>query len=164
MSSGLQALVEQFALIGEAVNNAARKGRLSLVILIDEGDAYLHLDWQRKYFSLLNKYLGDLKTQHNLDSLQLILATHSPLLAADIPGDFVTNLDSDETMKTFAAPLEEVIAGSFESSSLGEFAAKKINEIYRRAQSSSLTDTDRRLIKAVGDVAIRSALMRENKE
>lgn len=163
LSSGLQALVEQFALIGEAVNNAAKKGRLSLVILIDEGDAYLHLDWQRKYFSLLNKYLGDLKTQHNLDSLQLILATHSPLLAADIPGEFVTNLDSEETMKTFAAPLEEVIAGSFESSSLGEFAAKKINEIYRRAQSSSLTDTDRRLIKSVGDVAIRSALMRENK-
>jgi hypothetical protein len=163
LSSGLQALVEQFALIGEAVGKAATQGRLSLVILIDEGDAYLHLDWQRRYFSLLNKYLGDLKNLHGLNSLQLILATHSPLLAADVPGEFVTNLDSGETMKTFAAPLEEVIAGSFESSSLGEFAAKKINEIYRRAQESSLTDTDRQLIEAVGDVAIRSALMREDK-
>ena len=160
LSSGLQALVEQFSLIGEAVGKAAEQGRFSVLLLIDEGDAYLHLDWQRRYLALLNQYLGDLKRSHGLHSLQLILATHSPLLAADLPGEFVTNLDSGTTMKTFAAPLEEVIAGSFESSSLGEFAAIKINEIYRRVQQSKLTETDRNVINAIGDLAIRSALMK----
>lgn len=158
LSSGLQALVEQFALIDEAISQAATHGRLSVLLLIDEGDAYLHLDWQRRYISLINKYLGHVKKHHNLDSLQLILATHSPLLAADVPGTLVTNLDTGATMKTFAAPLEEVIAGSFDSSSLGEFAATKINEIHRRAQQSKLTDADHHIIAAIGDVAIQAAL------
>ena len=133
-------------------------GRSSILLLIDEGDAYLHLDWQRRYISLINRYLGNMKRQHRLESLQLILATHSPLLAADVPDIFVTNLDNENISKTFAAPLEEVIAGSFESSSLGEFAATKINEIYRRAQQARLTDADYHLIDAIGDAAIQAAL------
>ncbi|WP_201264643.1 hypothetical protein, partial [Pseudomonas aeruginosa] len=120
--------------------------------------AYLHLDWQRKYISLLNKYLANVKKRHRLESLQLILATHSPLLAADIPSEFVTNLDSATRTKSFAAPLEEVIAGSFESNSIGEFAASKINEVYKRAQKSKLTKEDRKLISAIGDPAIQAAL------
>ncbi|BAP79474.1 hypothetical protein MT1_2296 [Pseudomonas sp. MT-1] len=158
LSSGLQALVEQFSLIDEAVFKASRQGRTSVLLLIDEGDAYLHLDWQRKYISLLNKYLANVKKRHKLDSLQLILATHSPILAADIPGEFVTNLDSTTKAKSFAAPLEEVIAGSFESNSIGEFAANKINEVYKRAQKSKLTKEDYKLISAIGDPAIYAAL------
>lgn len=161
LSSGLQALVEQFSLIGDAVGEAVVQGRSSILLLIDEGDAYLHLEWQRRYISLINQYLGKLKRQHGLQSLQLILATHSPLLAADLPGEFVKNLDSDEKIKTFAAPLEEVISGSFESSSLGEFAASKINEIYKRAKDSNLTETDIRVIESIGDPGIRSAISRE---
>ncbi|HFF2349076.1 TPA: AAA family ATPase, partial [Pseudomonas aeruginosa] len=158
LSSGLQALVEQFSLIDEAVAQASQQGRSSVLLLIDEGDAYLHLDWQRKYISLLNKYLANVKKRHRLESLQLILATHSPLLAADIPSEFVTNLDSATRTKSFAAPLEEVIAGSFESNSIGEFAASKINEVYKRAQKSKLTKEDRKLISAIGDPAIQAAL------
>lgn len=157
LSSGLHALVEQFSLIDSAISQATTYGRSSILLLIDEGDAYLHLDWQRKYISLINKYLGKMKVHHRLESLQLVLATHSPLLAADVPDIFVTNLDASTTGKTFAAPIEEVIANSFESSSLGEFAAKKINQIYRRAQEKKLTEADRNVISAIGDAAIRAA-------
>jgi len=160
LSSGLQALVEQFSLIDEAVGKAAEQGRFSILLLIDEGDAYLHLDWQRRYFSLLNKFLGELKRKYRLHSLQLIMATHSPLLAADIPGELITNLENGQAINSFAAPLEEIIAGSFGSSSLGEFAAEKINEIYKRILSSNLTDADRHVVEVIGDVAIKSALKR----
>ncbi|CAI8822212.1 AAA_15 domain-containing protein [Pseudomonas chlororaphis] len=158
LSSGLQALVEQFSLIDNAISKAVSNGRSSILLLIDEGDAYLHLDWQRRYISLINKYLGVMKGQHGLESLQLILATHSPLLAADVPSIFVTNLDAAITSKTFAAPLEQVIAGSFESSSIGEFAATKINEVYQRARQARLTEEDHYLIAAIGDAAIQAAL------
>ncbi|MDH0798008.1 AAA family ATPase [Pseudomonas carnis] len=160
LSSGLQALVEQFSLIDEAIGKAAARRCFSILLLIDEGDAYLHLDWQRRYFSMLNKFLGGLKHKHNLKSLQLIMATHSPLLAADIPGELVTNLDSSSTINSFAAPLEEVIAGAFGSNSLGEFAASKINEIYKRAQAGKTTSEDRNIVEVIGDVAIKSALKR----
>lgn len=165
LSSGLHALVEQFSLIGKAIAASASKRRFSVLLLIDEGDAYLHLEWQRKYFSLLNKYLGKLKKMHNLHSLQLILASHSPILAADLPGQVVSNLDIEDSQsiknQTFAAPLEKVITQSFESSSLGEFATTKINETYHRARLSKLTDLDRVIIQSIGDIAIRTALERE---
>lgn len=160
LASGLRALVDQFALIDDAIKKAVNESYGSVLLLIDEGDAYLHLDWQRRYVSLINKYLGGLKRRYKLDSLQLVLATHSPLLAADIPGEFVTNLDSPSKMKTFAAPLEEVIAESFDSSSLGEFAAEKINGVYRRMQNSIFTEEDSNIINAIGDVAIRAALLK----
>lgn len=160
LSSGLHALIDQFAHIGDAIEKAARRGRDSILLMIDEGDAYLHLDWQRKYLTLLNKYLGRLKRHFELRSLQVLLASHSPLIAADMPGLFVTNLDSDIRVKTFGAPIEDVIAGSFESSSLGVFAANKINEIYDRVRRNKLSSADKRLIEEIGDDAIRSALMR----
>ncbi len=163
LSSGLHALVEQFALIGEAVAKAATQGRFSILLLIDEGDAYLHLDWQRRYISLLNKYLHSLKSTHRLKSLQLILASHSPVIAADLPGALVTNLDHKMKIKTFAAPIEEVIAGSFDTTSIGEFAARKINDIFARASKSNLTEADRIIIESIGDDAIRAALHRETK-
>ncbi|MFJ2389661.1 hypothetical protein [Pseudomonas koreensis] len=164
LSSGLQALVEQFSLIDEAIGKAAAQERFSILLLIDEGDAYLHLDWQRRYFSMLNKFLGGLKRKHNIHSLQLIMATHSPLLAADIPGELVTSLDSSSSINSFAAPLEEVIAGAFGSNSLGEFAAGKINEIYKRAQAGKATGEDRNVVEVIGDVAIKSALKRSFRE
>lgn len=159
-SSGLQALVEQFSLIDDAIGKASEEQYKSILLLIDEGDAYLHLDWQRKYISILNKYLGGLKNKYRLQNLQLIMATHSPLLAADIPGDFVTNLDSDKFSGTFAAPIEEVIANAFSSNSLGEFAAHNINEIYKRALSGEATEYDRHLVDSIGDVSIKTALKR----
>lgn len=164
LSSGLQALVEQFSLIDQAIGQAAGKGQLSILLLIDEGDAYLHLDWQRRYVSMLNKFLGGLKVKHGLFSLQLIMATHSPLLAADIPGELVTSLDSNGPISSFAAPLEDVIAGAFGSNSLGEFAAGKINEIYKRAMSGNTTDSDRHVVEVIGDLAIKSALKRSFRE
>ncbi|MCV4340490.1 ATP-binding protein [Pseudomonas capsici] len=160
LSSGLQALVEQFSLIDEAIGKAVAQARFSILLLIDEGDAYLHLDWQRRYFSMLNKFLGGLKRKYGLQNLQLIMATHSPLLAADIPGKLVTSLDSKSSINSFAAPLEEVVAGAFGSNSLGEFAAEKINDIYKRSQAGKATSEDYNVVDIIGDVAIKSALKR----
>lgn len=158
LSSGLQALIDQFAHIGDSIAKAAEQGRSSVLLMIDEGDAYLHLDWQRKYLTLLNKYLGGLKRKYSLSSLQVVLASHSPIIAADIPGVFVTNLDSDIKVRTFGAPIEDVIAGSFESSSLGAFAAKKINYLNSRALENKLNKFEMNLIEQIGDDAIRSIL------
>lgn len=160
LSSGLQALVEQFTYIEEAIVKATERKQDSILLLIDEGDAYLHLDWQRKYISLLNNYLGKVKLKYSIKSLQLILATHSPLLAADVPGEFVTNLDGVTHVKSFAAPLDEVIAHYFGTSSLGEFAAEKLNQIYLHANTMKLTSKDFAIVEAIGDIAIRSAILR----
>lgn len=160
-SSGIQALVEQFSLIDDSVSKATREGYNSILLLIDEGDAYLHLDWQRKYISLINNFLGGIKKKYSLKTLQLVLATHSPLLAADIPGDFVISLDSNNSTVTFAAPIEEIISNAFSSSSLGEFAAYNINDIYKRALRNNTTQYDLNLVESIGDISIKAALKKE---
>ncbi|MBD8791004.1 hypothetical protein IFR09_11510 [Pseudomonas syringae] len=163
LSSGLQALIDQFACIEDAVVGAVKQKLRSIVLLVDEGDAFLHLDWQRQYITLLDRFLGNLRRDYGLKSLQVILATHSPIVAADIPGLFVTNLDEDNSgidVKTFGAPIEEVIAGSFESSALGAFAAAKINQLYAKMRRNKLTMQDRSLIDEIGDNAIRAVLKR----
>ncbi|MCF5732956.1 AAA family ATPase [Pseudomonas syringae] len=164
LSSGLQALIEQFSLIEDALREASEQGHTSVLLLVDEGDAYLHLEWQRQYISLLNKFLGAARRKYEIRNLQVIMATHSPILAADIPGEFVTSLDGISNIATFAAPLEDVILGSFESSSLGQFAADKINGLYSRALASKLTLGDKYLIGVIGDTAIKSALKRKIEE
>lgn len=164
LSSGLQALIDQFACIEDAVVGAVQQKLRSIVLLVDEGDAFLHLDWQRQYITLLDRFLGTLRRDYGLKSLQVILATHSPIVAADIPGLFVTNLDDNGNsgidVKTFGAPIEEVIAGSFESSALGAFAAAKINQLYAKMRKNKLTMQDRSLIEEIGDDAIRAVLKR----
>lgn len=57
-----------------------------------------------------------------------------------------------------------MIAGAFGSNSLGEFAASKINEIYRRAVTGDTTDSDRQVVEVIGDSAIKSALKRSFRE
>lgn len=160
LSSGLQALAEQFTLISDSISKIHTPFLSNVIILIDEGDAYLHLDWQRKYIALLNDFLGNIKRDYKLQTLQVILASHSPLIAADLPSPFVTNLDFRTTAKTFAAPIDDIIKWSFDSNVIGEFAARKINEIYNRAQTSSITEKDRATISEIGDEGIKSALIR----
>jgi predicted ATP-dependent endonuclease of OLD family len=160
LSSGLQALAEQFTLISDSINKIHSPQNANVVLLIDEGDAYLHLDWQRKYIALLNDFLGKIKRDYGLRSLQVILASHSPLIAADLPAPFVTNLDFHSIGKTFAAPIDDIIRWSFDSNVIGEFAANKINEIYSRAKKLPLNDIDFATINEIGDEAIKTALIR----
>ncbi|KAF2410975.1 AAA domain-containing protein, putative AbiEii toxin, Type IV TA system [Pseudomonas antarctica] len=162
LSSGLQALIEQFSLIERAVHRLSSSGSKRVILLLDEGDAYLHLDWQRKYISLLNDYLGDLRLRFELDALQVVLATHSPIVAADLPDSFVMNLDAGvNPINTFASPIENVIRGAFDSSSIGKFSADLINGVYERVLHHRVTDEDKRIIEKIGDVGIRKAILRE---
>ena len=160
LSSGLLALVEQFSRIDLAIKKLAARQLSKVLVLIDEGDAFLHLDWQRQYILLVDRFFGRLKKTHSLECLQLLIASHSPVLAADLPTCMVASLDSDiAEFKTFAAPLDDIIFQSFGSNAMGEFAATKIREIYGRAQSGNLDNRDKLLVAEIGDLAIQNAIL-----
>ena len=160
-SSGVRALVDQFWLLRKAFATLARKKLKHMLVLIDEGDAYLHLEWQRRYISLLNKFLASVKSEFGMEIVQVVIATHSPVITGDFPACMVTNLDNEVTpQSTFAAPLEDIVYSSFGASAIGEFAATKINELNVRLKQRTVSALDELLLENIGDIGIKKALYR----
>lgn len=164
VSSGELALLNQVIRISESIKKLKNRknGTDSILLLIDEGDAFLHLQWQQKYIATLNKFLGKLKVDLKLNKLQVVLATHSPLLTTDVPVDFICRLDKgiDGHSSGFAAPLYALLSDSFNTNSIGEFAATHITEIFKRASSKKVTKQDLALIKKIDNSIIRTELER----
>lgn len=165
LSSGMRALIEQFSQVRRGVEKLSMRGISNILILLDEGDAYLHLDWQRKYVQMLDRFLTALKSDINVKTIQVVLATHSPVIASDFPSWMITSLDEGVSpSKTFAAPIDEVILASFGSTSIGAFAAEKINELHSRLSNNGAEKTDYVLLNEIGDIMIRNALLRAEKK
>jgi len=162
LSSGLRALIDQFCGLRRAMDGIHKSGIKSVVVLIDEGDAYLHLDWQRKYVFLLDKFLMSMKSGLKLRSVHAVLATHSPVIASDFPNELIYRLDADEehSNKTFAAPIENIIFRSFESNSIGEVAVQKVKKLHKKILQKSATLEDMALVEEIGDVGLKNALLR----
>ncbi|MEQ4923446.1 AAA family ATPase [Proteus hauseri] len=162
MSSGQLALLEQIISISEAIHKLNKKGINKIILLIDEGDAYLHLDWQRQYVYTLNKMLSEIKKSLHIECLQLILATHSPILATDIPKDFICRLGLNRNKNTsgFAAPLYQLLNDSFDTQTIGQFSSEKINELIENIKNKKITDTDKYLIEQIDNNLVKNEIKR----
>lgn len=161
MSSGQIAILAQIGAISDSITKLSDRGIRSILLLIDEGDAFLHIDWQRKYISNLNKMLGSLKTSLGIYNLQLILASHSPLLATDVPKDFITRLPIENaTLSGFASPLYILLNESFGTKTIGEFATNKIETIIDKIPNKILTEKDYYLINNIDNPLIKSEIER----
>ncbi len=68
------------------------KIREDFVILIDEPDLHLHLDWQKKYIQKLIDVFSTLDTNIKL---HFIIATHSPFIISDLPKECIIKLEGD---------------------------------------------------------------------
>lgn len=159
MSSGQFAVIAQLALLSEAVSSYSKKGLKKILLLIDEGDAFLHLEWQRKYIDQLNRMLSSLKKREGISSLQLIIATHSPLLATDIPKQFVCRMESFgecDAPSAFAAPLHTLLTQSFGAKTIGEFASAKIKSAVESVKSGYDSELDRFVIESIDNPIIKA--------
>jgi hypothetical protein len=144
LSAGGNALITQFSQIEAQLRR--RKHRLkkfkNLLLLIDEGDIFLHLSWQQKYVQFLDKYISKIREKSVFETIQVILTTHSPVLMSDFPKDCIIKLDDSsqanppdlslensnddtpqEEIVSFGAPLQTIINKTGNSGTLGHFAA-----------------------------------------
>ncbi|MFI8221837.1 hypothetical protein [Pseudomonas sp. NPDC085632] len=162
LSSGEWALLSQMHLISRAVETLVKNGATSILILIDEGDAFLHLEWQRRYIGEIDKFLLLTKERLGLDTIQVIIATHSPLLASDVPSEYVCRLgkDSKDPVPSFAAPLQTLLNLSFSAKSIGQHAIETVNETIVRIESRTMTELDHYVVSIVDDPLIKSELER----
>ncbi|MCL0229065.1 AAA family ATPase, partial [Klebsiella pneumoniae] len=76
-----------------------------ILLLLDEIDLYLHPEWQR---TILSTLLNLIKSINNNVKVQIIMSSHSPIIASDfLSVDIVTLLRSTKK-KINTGTLEEV--------------------------------------------------------
>jgi len=68
------------------------KWKTNFIILIDEPDLHLHLDWQRKY---IQKFIDVFSTLPEEINIHFIIATHSPFIISDLPWECIVKLQWD---------------------------------------------------------------------
>lgn len=166
MSSGQMAVLAQLSLISDAVKVFSERKIKRLLVLIDEGDAFLHLEWQRKYIDHLNTMLLRLQNVYGMTSIQVVLATHSPLLATDVPKEFICRMESahdGQAPSAFAAPLHELLNQSFGAKTVGAFASRKINEVIASLTTGQISDTERFIVSSIDNPIIKSEVERRIK-
>lgn len=151
-----------------------------LIILIDEGEVYLHPHWQGKLLNSLIEYFPIVFsniTGGRQRNIQLILTSNSPFVVSDLPSTNIIFLKKEEGKtvvtdgledyyQTFAANIHSLLAHSFfmEDGVTGAFAKRKINEIIQllvREDINTILQNEQKIertINLIGEPVIRNKL------
>ncbi len=109
------------------------------VILLDEAEVAFHPEWQRIYFDAFLEFVKKNISEQGTH-VQIILATHSPIILSDIPKQnavFLTKDDNNnitvfnDNKETFAANIFSLYQNAFfmDESGIGVFAEKRLCEL-----------------------------------
>ncbi|MBW7473856.1 AAA family ATPase [Paenibacillus oenotherae] len=178
LSSGQKALLSTYARFHSIADEQERFSNLHLednvLILIDEGELYLHPEWQKRYLNSLIEYLPQIYTNRNI---QIIMTSNSPVIISDLPKSHLIFIDKTdkgckvidgllENKQTFAANIHTLFSDAFfmDTGLIGEFAHQKILALINQinslpsealyAQSSEMEI----LIGQIGEPVLRSKL------
>ncbi|MFS0873947.1 AAA family ATPase [Paenibacillus xylanilyticus] len=179
LSSGERALFNIISRFSSAINSPYSKihKKSHVLILIDEGELYLHPLWQRRLINDLIEYFSYSYCEKHRVNLQIILTSHSPFIISDLPNDhivFLRRSDNkiktmdglDDHKQTFAANINTLFSDAFFMSEglIGEYAKKKINRLANYIVQSDTTsilehrETIEKLIELIGEPILRNKL------
>lgn len=165
MSSGELALINIFANLYSAIN---KKTSGSILLIIDEIDAFLHPEWQQYILTHITRWINESEL-FNKKKVQLVVATHSPIILSDIPKDKIIYLKEPfETSfgehRTFGANISTLFYDSFfmEQGSIGEIARAEIQWVIDNIKNFNLNLDDRKrlvyIINNIGEKFLREKL------
>lgn len=134
----------------------------SINLFIDEPDLGLHPEWQRKWVYYIPNIIFEIIKNHNqfFKSLQIVFATHSPIMLSDLR-KFDVNLFYDDSKseseddsksesedesenekiemgRTFGANINDLISESFflDGGLMGEYSQFMINELIKNLDNA----------------------------
>lgn len=154
ISTGEEAMLTQFSRLFEIRPQVKQK---NIMLLIDEGDLYFHPQWQKKY---LKDLLNWIKFIYPRKKVQIVLCSHSPFIASDLPKQNLLFLstfgngncqvqDKTEQNETFGANIHELFTDSFYLSDglMGEFARTNISALIDELNESKAISKEDYLLK-----------------
>jgi len=168
-SSGELSLLNLFSRIPHAQNhvmkdferfNRVRWTQTNDIILwIDEGESYLHPQWQKK---LLGRLIGFITEVLKGKFVQIIITSHSPIFISDLPKENIVflrrdkltgtgkNVSDEIKLQTFGSNIYSLYSDSFfiNDGMIGDFAKGKISFITKRlADRRRLTEDEASYLK-----------------
>ncbi len=171
VSSGQLAFLNLFSQLHSTIKRVSQHE--NVLLLIDEGDLYLHPQWQQDF---LNKLLSFLPLVYRKKNIQLILTSHSPFLATDLPRQNIVLLErnfegrsrvilpQDSIERTFGANLYDLYEGSFflDNGSISSFALKWIQKAIAISQNENASKEEiakaKEITGMIGEELIRYKL------
>lgn len=110
--------------------------RQNNVLLLDELEAYMHPEWQRR---LIYNLISFFEWEHSIGNsvkVQLFISSNSPFLISDVDIDEITVMNKDDIEvkeKTFAQNIHVILKDSFfkNNGSMGEYAKQKVDRAYK---------------------------------
>ncbi|MBS1511052.1 MAG: AAA family ATPase [Bacteroidetes bacterium] len=182
LSSGQKAFLNLYSRFYSLSDQILKGDKLKqhLIIMIDEGDIYLHPEWQKKFLSLVIDFVSRifvLTPEGKRRTIQFFITTNSPIAISDLPNSnviFLFNKDNithikdslDDKKQTFGANIHTLFADSFflNQGTIGDFAMAKINYLINLLQGDirgieDNKDEIQKTILMVGEPVIKSKLL-----
>ncbi|GAA6765695.1 hypothetical protein AAFH68_16330 [Flavobacterium sp. CGRL1] len=171
LSSGMRAYLNLFSQL-YSVSEKIKKDSKSLLICIDEGDLYLHPEWQKNF---LNDLIWFISHVFESSKVQLILTSHSPFLISDLPKENVILLDDNcnptrqlNEESSFGANIHQLYTKQFflTNGSIGEFAKKKITTLLNdiKEMTDDNVEIYQKRVDMIGEPVLRFRLQDELKK
>ena len=174
LSSGQKAMLTFYSRLKEAWFEI---GGNPSILLIDEAELGYHPEWQRQFLQKVVKIVPQIMIpSHPRKEIQIVITSHSPFLASDLPRENIIFLDQNEDgtcrvepqifqEKTFGANIHTLLADSFflHKGLVGEFAKLKIQMIIDwindEKADKSVQEEIRNLIDKIGEPIVKNRLL-----
>ncbi len=182
MSSGERAMQNMFSWLVlmpelDEIMGMERSNYTSKLLLIDEIDLYAHPEWQRKIMDQLIYTINKIEKEK---PVQIVVSSHSPLILSDFPRQNIIYMNkrdgktvvdnNDDHKQSFGANIYTLLKEAFflENGAVGEFAKKKIYEVYKELKSKEHSDNyvkskqyeHQSIINMIGDEFVRHEMQR----
>lgn len=174
LSDGETAYLGFFASLYEQVS-LLTPNKEKYIILLDEPESRMHPELTRNFIDEMILFLRDLSGGKK--KFQIVISTHSPFILSDIHSNNILYLEKDSTgycrpvkrmINTFGANIHTLLKdGFFMSSTMGEFATKKIKEVISSINDSSIEDVTEEqknewvyIINSIGEPLIQKRIMK----
>ena len=140
------------------------------IIMYDEAEMSLHPEWQKKYIKSLLNFIN---ICFNGTHIQLILATHSPIMLSDIlkqdviffkqDDNGISIVDSNDNHKqTFGTNIFDLYNDTFflKDGAVGAYADKKIIELIDMIKQNANKNSEKieKMITLLGDETLKSSI------
>ncbi len=176
LSSGELEFLNLFSRLYNAFTPKVANADIPQVIILDESEIGLHPAWQLEYVNFIIDFFDGLKKANILTNpVQIIMATHSPIMLSDIPKSCTICLKDhtiiNEQKETFGNNVFELYRHSFLMTNglVGRFAQEKIrklneyidSEIREKRNYSVLNEKMLNLqiqVDMIGDVGLKKYL------
>lgn len=171
LSAGQEAILNQFVQYWVGLKHVKQS---SLLINIDEGELYLHPEWQRQYIDLIFTFLDYcINLNPEIENAQIVLTSHSPFVVCDIPKHSlvfmkrekaneidprpkVKILDSQNHQATFGGNIFDIYKNSFFLEDFfGAFSSKWLNSAFKKVNESESNLVSDKYDKIKSDIELQ---------